>query len=338
MNAMTRELDGLLAPISPEDPVGPALDYDPAFQALERELAGGAEQQYGDVLIPAKQPDWAEVVAQSERLLQRSKDFRFAVARARALTRWRGLPGALAGLELAAALGQQHWSGAHPLLIEEGSNEPDGLPRANALAELVAATGLLGDIRQSMIRSRQMGDVELAVLERVATGREADAEFPIGREDLAQWIADELNAGNEDFRALVQLRRPLAAIEKQCTEGLEPELVPNFASIKELLDRLAPQPVTAEGQGEETELDPVVASADQAASDGAPRQGHSRESAMAALDSVIAFLERDEPSNPAHMLIRRARNLIGKDFYFILKELAPDGVAAAQHITGATES
>lgn len=52
------------------------------------------------------------------------------------------------------------------------------------------------------------------------------------------------------------------------------------------------------------------------------------------LDAVCAYLEEAEPANPAPLLIRRARQMIGKDFVSILKEIAPDGLHQVEMIAG----
>ena len=60
----------------------------------------------------------------------------------------------------------------------------------------------------------------------------------------------------------------------------------------------------------------------------------SREDAIRMLDRVIEFLEKNEPSNPAPLLIQRAKRLIGADFMTIMADLAPDAVSGVEHISG----
>lgn len=62
-----------------------------------------------------------------------------------------------------------------------------------------------------------------------------------------------------------------------------------------------------------------------------------REDAIAMLEAVCAFLERTEPTNPAPLLIRRARVLMEKDFLAIIEELAPESLAQVRLIAGARE-
>ena len=58
---MSLDIKSLLAEISPENPCGEDLEYDPAFGDMERAAQGKPEQQMGDALVPAQEADWPEV-------------------------------------------------------------------------------------------------------------------------------------------------------------------------------------------------------------------------------------------------------------------------------------
>ena len=90
--------ESLLAPVSDDAPSGPDLTYDPDFLALEQAAVGKNEQQFGDTIIPAEEPEWRDVKERAEALLARTKDVRVAVLLARALTRMHNLEGLAAGL------------------------------------------------------------------------------------------------------------------------------------------------------------------------------------------------------------------------------------------------
>ena len=59
-----------------------------------------------------------------------------------------------------------------------------------------------------------------------------------------------------------------------------------------------------------------------------------RDEAVKAIDLVIDFLERTEPTNPAPLFLRRARQLIGHNFLQLMKVLAPDAMAEVARIVG----
>ncbi len=55
-----------------------------------------------------------------------------------------------------------------------------------------------------------------------------------------------------------------------------------------------------------------------------------REDAIKALDRVCEYYERNEPSSPLPLLIRRAQRLASKSFLDIIRDLAPDAVSQAE--------
>ena len=60
----------------------------------------------------------------------------------------------------------------------------------------------------------------------------------------------------------------------------------------------------------------------------------SREEAVRAIDLVCEYLSRAEPTNPAQMLLKRARRLIDHDFLQLIKELAPDSLNEVARLMG----
>ena len=62
------DLESLLQPIDESAPSGPDLEYDADFQELERLSQGKAEQQFGDTIIPAEEPEWRDVAKRAEAL------------------------------------------------------------------------------------------------------------------------------------------------------------------------------------------------------------------------------------------------------------------------------
>ena len=89
--------------------------------------------------------------------------------------------------------------------------------------------------------------------------------------------------------------------------------------------------VTGQPEQVAEQVVPINSQLTDPAGDTGPR---GRQSAIAMLDAVCAYLEAAEPANPAPLLIRRARNMIGKDFVSILKEIAPDGLHQVEMVAG----
>jgi type VI secretion system protein ImpA len=60
----------------------------------------------------------------------------------------------------------------------------------------------------------------------------------------------------------------------------------------------------------------------------------SRDEALRAIDLVVEYLERTEPTNPAPLFLRRARQLVGHNFLQLMKVLAPDALAEVARTVG----
>ncbi|TDR47867.1 type VI secretion system protein ImpA [Tahibacter aquaticus] len=337
------DVDSLLAPVDAERICGVELDYDADYLALERSVEGTPERQYGDTVIAAEGPDWSRVLAQAISLLGRSKDFRLTVFITRALAHKHGLEGALTGARLVLELAQRHWTEAYPALSVDGEEDP--LPRSNALSGLAAVSGLLGDLRATPLPTRQLGPLDLGILEKVAAGRDPNNTAPIARHQIEAFLTEEIGAGNKGLAALRELRGVMQELDRIGREQMgaseAPELQPLIAFIDQVYPLHLQRKADGGGGGDVATADtgsdydavPVAAAAA-----GVPRQALTRQDAVRMLDSVCEFLEATEPANPAPLLIRRARGLIGLDFLSILRELAPDGLAQAELLAGSNRN
>ena len=54
-------VEELLQEVSPDVPCGEDLEYDPEFGEMTRAAEGKPEQQMGDSVVPAEDPDWRDV-------------------------------------------------------------------------------------------------------------------------------------------------------------------------------------------------------------------------------------------------------------------------------------
>ncbi len=324
----------ILTPVDDANPCGMELDYDPDYLALERSLSGQPERQYGDTIIPAEAPDWPKAMADAQKLLKRSKDFRLTAILARSLARTRGIAGALEGIRLNLEMARRYWDKAYPALDFDGEHDP--VPRGNALATLTAHDGLLGDLRTAEISTRQLGMLSLGTIERIQSGRESDTNKSLRREQLMQLIAEESNTGNTSLRELQQLRDAADELDKLCQERLGPDASPDFLPLLGLIDQALPQHPQANFSAPAAMDKNIVAASAEAplSATPLPHGANSRADVIRMLDAACAYLEQTEPANPAPLLIRRARQLIGQDFLSILRELAPDGLPQATLIAG----
>lgn len=336
---LTPDLVGtLLEPIAGGAPSGPDLEYDPAFLALGVAVEGKPEQQFGDTIIAAVEPDWAEVATQAQALLARSKDLRPAVLLLRAVTRTQGLVGTRLGLELLAGLLEQFWDSVHPQLDPDDDNDPT--MRLNALAALNDETAMVRDLYEARlgvaagigpIRVRDLAIARGALMPTDDGTPLTSAAVQGGLDEILADAPDTASA-MRNLESLLGRLSELVAERSVRREGLD---LGRLKSIAHLLAQAAPeataaepQDVAAPGAGESTGA-PAAAGAS-----AAPGVIRNRQDALQALDRVIRYLEQAEPGNPAPLLIARAKQLIGVSFLDIMANLAPNALEAIEVITG----
>lgn len=342
---LTPELvEALRAPVSDASPCGEDLEYDPAFIALNTAAQGKPEQQFGDTVIPAEEPEWTRVADQAVALLGRTKDLRLAVLLLRACTRVQGVPGFTLGLQLINGFIETQWPQLHPALDPDDDNDPT--MRLNALAAVVDERLALKDLYDARLGSA--ASVGMLRVRDVAVARNLlpgapQATYSAAQVDGAlQQIAAEqpdwalrlqaLNEASLDFRRLLVAQ-----------SGREDALdFTRLHAVARLLQKVAQEAaphdanpgLTADG-AEGLEERPAAAPHGAVAAAALPRgEIASRQDALQTLDRVIAYLERVEPGNPAPLLIERAKKLIGVSFFEIMAELAPDAISTVERVTG----
>lgn len=326
----------LLEPVPGDEPSGPDLEYDPVFMALAVTVAGKAEQQFGDTIIAAVEPDWAQVGQQAEDLLRRSKDLRCAVLLLRAATRTQGLAGTQLGFELLASLLDRYWDSVHPQLDAEDGN--DATMRLNALAALNDDAAVVRDVYDASlgiaagIGPIRVRDVALA-RGTLAGGDAASQLSPAAVQGGLDDILAATPSMAETMRALGPLLERLASIVAERATGGEPLDLERLRGIARLLRQAAP--ATGADAAVDSPADPVDAASPTAVRVAtAPGEVRSRQDALQTLDRVIHYLEQAEPGNPAPLLIARAKQLIGVSFLDIMTNLAPTALETIQVITG----
>jgi type VI secretion system protein ImpA len=333
MNALP--VEDLLASLGDDAPCGADLEYDAAFLAAEEAARGKPEQQFGDTVIAAQEPDWRAVQEQALDLAGRTRDVRVAVMLARAGARLQGVTAYASGLSLIAGLLERHWDHVFPQLDADDNNDPT--MRLNALAPLVDADAGLADLRAATIGSHRppvtVREIELAF----GKGEPLPGEDTPSTEGMLQALqaAEAQSAGT--LEALRQMLAEVKRIETLLIDKVGAAQGPELRPLRVLAQTLAGAAEQAAGS------DAAVAEADAEGGAstgggsgvrGAPGSIHSREDVNRTLDRVCDWLERNEPTNPAPLLIRRAQRLMGKSFLEIIRDLAPAGIDQIENIAG----
>ncbi|TDU31186.1 type VI secretion system protein ImpA [Panacagrimonas perspica] len=336
------DIEALLAPIDDASPAGPDLEYDAEWQALERAAQGKPEQQFGDTIIPAEEPDWLDVGNRAEGLLGRSKDVRSASLLAQAQVRLHQFPGLLSGLQLVHQLVERYWDTVHPMLDASDGNDPT--MRLNAMSALADPGGLQRLARGAQLfASRALGDLTLRQVE-VAAGKAAarsDEAVP-SQSQVDQQIAAAISADPgfvETVTSTLAAAKGLSSfLDEQVGSDRSLDFKPLIGSLF-TLSQVVTRVAASMSGGDGGDGDGSGFGGDEGGGGGGTGINttgaiRSRQDAIMLMDKISDFLARTEPSNPAPLLIQRAKRLMEMSFIDILKELAPDGLNQARNVTG----
>lgn len=339
------DLDSLLSPLADDAPCGPDLEYDPEFQALEREAKPKAERAIGDSVKGAEEPDWDKVASMGTALFERSRDLRVALALTTAWTRMHGLAGWADGLGLIRGLLENRWDSVHPQLDAEDDDDPTA--RVNAVMPLVDMQGALGYFRSTwFVQSPRVGRYSLRDL-RIANGtlKIADVENPPSMTDIEacclDCAEDQLSGAAEAVAAAMEHARAIDATLNDRIGTAGPDLKPLLSEIYELKKFLDAEVAkrAPSGADEAVAEDGGEAGTGSAAASpsGAPRGIESPQDVIKRIDEICDYYARREPSSPIPQILRRAQRLVGLSFVDLMKDLAPGGVSEFRVISGAAD-
>jgi type VI secretion system protein ImpA len=358
------DVDALLAPRSEDEPSGPDLVYEDLIE-LERVATHEPEREMGDSVIPAKEPEWEEVVPTALGVLEKSHDLRAAVYLAEASLRRDGLKAFSEVLRYIRGCLEQHWETCHPQLDED---DGDPTERVNAVAGLTDNDTVLQALRLApLTNSRVLGrfclrDI-LVLEERMPQPRDMET-VPDRASVLAAFEDTAENGGDwleETREAVSEAREHLKAIAQAFTDNLGAGDGPTFTgsqqqplNISEMLDLILKSFATyGPGTGGAEEGEQLDADAEDGGAGvpaaagggggparsvgGAPGSISSPADVSKALDKICDYYARYEPSSPVPLLLRRAQRLVSADFVTIIKDMAPGGYDNVELIGGLEE-
>lgn len=314
-------------------PCGPDLEYDPDFISLFLAATRKPERQSGESVVPAEEPDWADVRRRSESILARSKDIRVAVLLTRALTRTANLDGLCSGIQLTYQLLSRFWDEVHPRL--DPTEDLDPTMRLNALASFADPDAVLGDLRSALlIPTGKQRRISVRDVLGVA-GKLPLAEGAPTQVEMETILADAVSRNEVSVAAIRSALATAGEIKSFLIEKVGADRATDFSplidtlkSVAQLIDKVS----GAETRG--TASDGVIGHDSGGRPAVASSEIRSREDAVLVLERVCAFIERTEPANPAPLFIRRARQLLTKSFIEIIQDLAPESLGQIQKMAG----
>jgi type VI secretion system protein ImpA len=334
------DLTSLLSAVSDAEPAGPNLEDDASFAELLTAAKGKPEQQFGDTVIPGEDPEWRQVKSLAVALLGKTRDLRVGVTLTRALMVTDGVEGAADGLSLMQGWLDSMWDAVHPQLDPA---DPDPIQRTNTLATLDdydAAVRIARDM--PIVAAPRVGrfsykDVLVATNKLPAPG--GDTEPPSFAAIEAAFQDSSLEDVQRTATDLGRALEAIAGIEKSFSSHVGAARGVSLGDLKGVLkgaqqtvtEQLAKKAPQAVG-----EADGVVPGAP-----GAPAQAagviRTRDDVLKTLDKLCDYFDRNEPSSPVPILLRRAKRLINKSFMDIVRDMASNGVSQVELLRGTEE-
>ena len=334
--AEAQKVAAWLAPLPDESaPCGPDLEYDNDFLALNQAAAGKPESTFG----PAEAPDWRSVVEMSEALLDRSRDLRIAVLWLRGKLHLSGYGALVVGLRLVNGMVEQLWDQVHPL---PDPDDGDLYARVNALTTLREPEGLIGDLRESrLIQDRAIGELTLRSV-AIALGQlqAGEGEASPGRDQITSMLAGAIERSpalrSQCLEAVTLARQLISLVNDKLGSDAAPDLRPLYTLAQGVAGLL---PTEHAGDGGSAPADGNAGGAVGGGAEAGAKRSlsgsiNSRDDAIRAIDMICSYLERAEPTNPAPLFLRRARQLIGHNFLQLIKALAPEALSGVAGMVG----
>jgi type VI secretion system protein ImpA len=344
------DVDSLMQELSPEAPCGEDISYDPAYIELETAAKGTAETQFSE----GEEPNWREVQESCLELLTRSKDLRVILYLALAQTARDGIPGFRDGIALLRRSIETFWDSIHPQLDPDDNNDP--LERINIIVSLSPPASSYQDpmrfreriMAAPLCSSKQMGSFGLQDI-LLASG---EMPTPEGEDGSAPDIA-VVNGAFEDTdieqlqgtrQAIADSLEHVTALDKFLTETVGVGSAPNLDSLTGTLKQAlshTDEALDRRGYGsgataEEGEAGGAEGGAP-AAQAAPPGTINSDQDVLRALDRIMQYYERKEPSSPVPLVLKRAKRLVGKSFVDIIRDLSPDAMSQVRMVSGGTE-
>ncbi len=284
-------------------------------------------------------------------LLERSRDLRLIALEARLQALCGTMKGYSDCLQGAAALLSEQWYNVHPI-IEDGFT----VDRQNSLETFADYASICMPLMHMPIfTDGKIGNVSYRTFE-VASGKKdardgeyAPGESPAAASAIVAAAQSHENANKiEAFYAeTVAAREAAGTIRRKCQLADSNPFSPDFDrlegvldGIKTFLEEARPDLIAAEHSSLEIEdaantnaaedandnaISPEASQITNVSSGGPAAVGKvvSHADAAAALDAVVAYFIRTEPSSPGLILVKQARLLIGKPLMAALEILLP---------------
>ncbi len=338
----------LTAPVSESEPCGPDLDLegDPDYMNFVARAEGllpasffGRDDEDRQTVFDRAKLEFGDQLRTFTKLLDVSRDIRLLTLLAKFLVLNRDLSGFSNCVAAIAALLEERWEDVHP--------RGDGGDFALRMVVLQSLddppTVILPLQHVPLATSRRFGTITYRSY-MVATG---EVKGPDGEEEAPDVSAVEAALMDVEIASLVRMRDDtktlhdaLTKIRAICVERVGYDEAVSFDRLAPLAAKMLAFLNTAVGRRDPTAKLAGVAAAGPGAAAATPEVAGgpkvvlgavsvppgsiaSVAAAADALAAVAAYFSRFEPSSPAVLLVRQAKDLIGKSFLDVMRVLVP---------------
>ena len=332
----------LTTPVSADAPCGnPDITSEPAYQELQVAIAGKAGSQMGDAVIPDQPPDFQLALSLATDLLGQSRHLALIVCFTRAAAGMHGFTGFADALKLFETIASDHWDILHPVADVDDADDP-WWERISLLRELTDSPATAETLyRVNLVEVRHIGafssrDIDIAAGR--LTGSEEDRErcnsnlirgaFTEAPVETLQQISQGIDESLVNLESLASFfNGKLGSANAPSFAGLLDRINSSRLLFNEFAgDILSAADLHDEDASAEKAGSEETAIANTATSRSSPVSGDrfsKRDDVAEALDSVMRFYQKHEPSSPVPILLARAREMVYKNFFDLLRELAP---------------
>ena len=312
------DVEALLAPVAPDAPAGPDLSYDPQRQAIEQAFDGVPDEV-----------DWPRTIALIAAQAEQTRDAWLAVYWARAGARSGDLAAVEDGVTLLAGLFERFWDTAHPTLDDYGVEG-----RKGACESLVRIGEFLAPLRRVPLLSHpRLGRFSGADIERFASEGVGSDNYGPFRAAVADTpperfaaVLSQLDRIDRAIRRVDEVLSTQAHAAGQTGTNFQPTY-DALAAVQRSLAQFAGRPAA----GDVGEIAAPVET-DQETVGKVPARIGNRADVTRALDAVIDYYARAEPSSPVPVAIERIKGWIEMDFVAILQDIAPGSLSEATNV------
>lgn len=335
-------------PISANEPTGSDIEYDSRFLELQRLAEGTPEQQYGDVIIESKEPEWGTLEKLCNQLLAESKDVRLFAYNILILTARYGVIGFEAGCHALAINLSNYWQDIYPHLVDEDGDE-DFYYRINALSLLVSSQGVVKYLGNAKLLTNGINHQPISLKDACLLLQDDNKENYVGgRDRLLLDIQVGFDGDKPELLALKNAMSHLEQIEDIYNKQLPAEHLPNFDEIKKYIKAIL---LVANHQDSVIHLHEnqpneevgaammdVVVPLNTVPSADTWRKANitNRKDVELVLEKVCLYFEEFEPSHPGPLFIRRIQRLMNMNFYDIMKDISPTSLDNLEVLIGRT--